>query len=177
MKHAKLFLVLLFLFSSVCLTGCGFHFRDSTPSSSGMKTIYIQDTANNRTGLAYSLRGTLNALGSKTVSSAAQSPVTLDILQDNFVQAISVLGTAQQLNSEVLSYNVTIVLRNSKGQNLTSPASFQTNTTFWQSANQILGDSTAIPALKQNLLRDMTQKILIYLNAEDTQKALHVRQK
>lgn len=174
MKHLKIVLLSL-SFCLMGLTGCGFHFRDSRSSSSvPLKSIYVQDTANSRTGLEFALRQNLQALNIKTVAKATQSPLTLTIVSDNFSQGSAILGTAQQLNALTLNYTVTIVLKNSQGENITQPRILTTSASFWQNANQILGDSAAIPALKQSLIRDMSQKILAYLNSQDTQQALHV---
>jgi outer membrane lipopolysaccharide assembly protein LptE/RlpB len=171
MKYAKLLLILLCL----SLTACGFHFRDSnnTAISPEIKTIYIQDTTNERTGLVFALRQNLQALGITPVSRSTQSPVSLVILVNKFDQTITALGTAQQLNAQVLTYSVTVVLQDKQGKNIGQPTALSTQITFWQNANQILGDTTAIPQLKKNLVHNMAQKILAYLRANDTHKALN----
>ena len=145
-------------------------FRSLSPE---IKTIYIQDNVHARTGLIYVLRQNLEALGITPVSKPKQSPVALVILSDRFDQTITALGNAQQLNAQVLIYTVTVVLQNAEGKAIGKPTTLNTRITFWQNANQILGDTTAIPPLKQNLVHDMAQKILAYLRANDTHKALH----
>lgn len=150
------------------LSGCGFHFRDAQNTAPHVKFLGIQDNSGSRTGLVFVLRQNLQAVGVTPTTKPQQSPLTLVILSDNFTQGITALGTAQQLNAEVLMYSVTVTLRNTKGINITPPTTLSAQITFWQNANQILGDSTAIPALKQNMIREMSQKILAFIRANDT---------
>ncbi|HEV2613885.1 MAG TPA: LPS assembly lipoprotein LptE [Gammaproteobacteria bacterium] len=165
---------ILLLMICLLLSSCGFHFRDSpTTVSPELKSIYIQDEADARTGLYFSLRQNLQALGITLVDKPTKAPVSLVILDDGFGQSITAMGTAQQINSQILTYTVTLVLRDANGKNITQPVTLNTASHAWQNSNQILGDTTALPDLRKKLTTDMTQKILAYLSATDTQKAIH----
>ncbi len=148
----------------VCLllSSCGFHFRDNEAVvNPQIKTVYIQDDTNSRTGLIFVLRQNLQAIGVHTVDKPKNADETLRILSDSFTQSTSPLGIAQQLNAQTLSYSVKISLSHKQ------PTTLSTQLTFWQNANQILGDTNAIQPLKQNMIRDMSQKILAYMRANE----------
>lgn len=166
MKPSLKFIFTLLL--CTVLSGCGFHFRDATMTFPHIKTIYIQDEADARTGLVFSLRQNLEALGVHPLDAAKNANMTLVILSDNFNQSTTPLGTAQQLNAQTLTYTVKVVLRDAQGKNHRAPTQLSTQITFWQNANQILGDTNAMQQLRQNLVRDMTHKILAYLSANET---------
>ena len=153
----------------VCLllSSCGFHFRRDEVITPPVKTIYIQDNTDSRSGLVFALRQNLQAVGIRPVNQAKNSPVTLVILSDVLDQSTTPLGTAQQLNAQTLSYTVKVALQDAHGKTIKTPTTLNTQITFWQNANQILGDTNAIQALKENMIRDMTQKILAYLRANE----------
>ena len=163
--------ILLLLLLTALLSGCGFHFRQENSLPPTLHFIYIDNTQSD-TGLTSELTQILQGMNVHTVKNKQSVPVRLVITQDHFTQTQNLIGSAQQLNSGMLSYTVTILLQNKVGKNITTPVTLSTSVSYWQSANQILGDTTALPALKQNLVHTMTAKILAYLNADDTRQAL-----
>lgn len=156
-----------FIFLCLLLSGCGFHFRHDEVIAPPVKSIYIQDNTDSRSGLVFALRQNLQAVGVRPVSKAKNAPIVLVILSDELNQNTTPLGTAQQLNAQTLSYSVKVALQDAQGKTIKNPTTLNTQITFWQNANQILGDTNAIQALKENMIRDMTQKILAYLRANE----------
>jgi outer membrane lipopolysaccharide assembly protein LptE/RlpB len=156
-----------FIFLCLLLSGCGFHFRHNEVITPPVKTIYIQDNTDSRSGLVFALRQNLQAMGVRPVNQATLSPVTLVIMSDVLNQSSTPLGNAQQLNAQTLSYSVKVALQDTHGKTIKIPTTLNTQITFWQNANQILGDTNAIQSLKENMIRDMTQKILAYLRANE----------
>jgi len=161
----------LSLVFSLLLSGCAFHFRRTEDIPPKLQTVYIQ-TVQPQSELTSQLSETFQGLGVNIVKHPKEAPITLSILQDSFTQSYTLLGSAQQLNSAILTYTVSLVLTDPRGKNLTVPVTLSTQMTYWQSANQILGDTTALPVFKQTLAHAMIQKILAYLNAESTRNAL-----
>ncbi|MDX2164928.1 MAG: hypothetical protein SFW07_05900 [Gammaproteobacteria bacterium] len=156
-----------FIFLCLLLSGCGFHFRDDEAIDPPVKSIYIQDNTDSRSGLVFALRQNLQAVGVHPASKAKNARIVLVILSDKLNQNATPLGTAQQLNAQTLSYSVKVALQDARGKTIKNPITLNTQITFWQNANQILGDTNAIQALKENMIRDMTQKILAYLRASE----------
>lgn len=168
----KIYFLLTLFVATFSLSACAFHFRDQHSAPVYINNIYILDQTDNRTGLEFLLRHDLKAVGINTEDSPCNAPLRLIILNNQFGQTITTLGTAQQLNSQVITYSVTVVLKNKKDKAITQPAKLITSTAFWQNSNQILGDTAAIPELKQLLVREMSQKILAYLSANQTKQAI-----
>jgi LPS-assembly lipoprotein len=158
MKQFNFLLLCLAFFS---LTACGFHVRNQANLPPELKTLNVTsfDTHSN---IAPLLIENLKQLG---VTITPNAPNTLAIVSENFSQSRSILGTAQQLNSVNLYYTVTYKLNNAQ-------TTLTTSVTYLQNANQILGDTTMIPSLQQNLLRTMVQQILSHLSADNTRHAL-----
>jgi len=168
----RILLSLVFsVFLSIYLTACGFHVRNTSNLPPQLKTIYL-DNSNERSNLTGQLEQNLQELGVHVVSLPNQAPVTLAIISDAFSQTSGALGTAQQLNTVTINYNVTFVLRDKNQKNIIAPISINSNTSYVQSASDIFGDTTAIPSLEQGLTRDMIEKILAYLDATKTRTAL-----
>src|SRR5688572_17855713 len=110
-----LFFLILFLMS-----GCSFHLRSPANLPPQLKIITI-DNANSRSNLTSQLASTLQDLGVQVTKPPQTSPVILAITNDAFSQSSSTLGTAQLLNSISLNYNVTFIVRDNHGNNLTLP--------------------------------------------------------
>jgi LPS-assembly lipoprotein len=162
---------ILFSLLLLLMSGCTFHLRSPANLPPQLKKITIDNT-NSRSSLTSQLASTLQDLGVQVTKPSQTAPIILAITNDAFSQSSSTLGTAQLLNSITLNYNVTFILRDNHGNNLTMPASITSNASYLQNANQVLGDTSAIPALQQQLVHDMIQRIIAKLSAQQVHSAL-----
>jgi LPS-assembly lipoprotein len=165
-------LMLLFLFLILTLSACSFHVRSKQDMPPELKTLSIENP-DKRSNLTPLLSENLKELGVNVVNSEnGNSPVILSILNENFSQSKAILGTAQQVNNISLYYTVTYALKD-KNQKLIIPSqTLTTSTSYFQNANQILGDTNLIPSLQQELMRNMVNQLLSHLAARKVQHAL-----
>jgi LPS-assembly lipoprotein len=162
---------LLVVFVCLMLSACGFHIRNQADMPPQLRILTIEN-ANVHSSLTSQLAANLESLGVTIVKPSRPAPFTLSILADSFSQTNSVLGTAQQLNTITLNYAVTFAIRDAQGHYIILPSTIISSTAYLQNASQVLGDTAAIPQLQQALIRDMIQKILAKLAAQNTRQAL-----
>jgi outer membrane lipopolysaccharide assembly protein LptE/RlpB len=166
MKH---FIALLFwIIALFVITSCGFHIRDYQELSPKLKVLSIKSNkphSSLKDILSANFQGRGNALDSK-------ANYTLVIRSENFSTSKNTIGTAEQLNSVGLSYNVTVVLLDNTGNEVVPETAFTSSTNYLQNANQILGDISTTSSLEHELMRNMAHQIMNYLTSQDIQRAL-----
>jgi LPS-assembly lipoprotein len=152
------------------ITSCGFHIRDYQNISPKLRVLSIK-SENPHSSLKDLLNQSLIGTG---ITLDSKADYTLFIKNENFLTSKNTIGTAEQLNTVGLSYNVTIAILNKAGNEIVPEATFSNNTNYLQNANQILGDIGTTTSLEQELMRNMTHQIMSYLTSQDIQHALSI---
>ena len=163
------FLVLLIL--CLCLSACGFHLRGYQAIPPQLKTLSIQ-TPDPYNDFAVQLRHQLTAMGATLVKDEKDAPVTLQVLNDNFVQQLTSISSNTQVRTYNLIYTVKYQLLNSAGKVIYGPQSVSTTSTYDTNDNQLLGDTDVLYIQKEQMVGELIFQMFNQINSTGGRKAL-----
>lgn len=166
-KFFKLFLIIAL--SSV-LSACGFHLRGEQALPPQLKTLYID--AAPYAPLTLALKQSLTSANIKIVSSAAESPLTLQILGENFNQNLANISANTLVKTYNLVYSVQFQILNKSRKVIYGPATVKAFSSYVVNDNQILGDNSQLTTQQANMRRDLVGLIFTRLGSNDVRKAL-----
>ena len=166
----KIFKLFLIAALSAILTACGFHLRGEQALPPQLKTLYID--AAPYAPLTLALKKSLRSADVNIVSAVAQSPLTLQILNENFEQNISNISASTLVKTYTLIYSVEVQLLNKSGKVIYGPQTVKTYSSYAVSDNQILGDNSQLKTQQANMRRDLIGLIFNRLGSDNVRKAL-----
>lgn len=168
--YIKLFLIVVLCTS---LSACGFHLRGREALPPQLKTLYVD--AAPYSPLTLSLKQTLKSAGVNVVDSAKESPLTLQILSENFNQQLINISANTFVKSYKLTYIVQFQLVNKSQTVIYGPVSVQDISSFVSSDTQILGSNADLDNQEKSLRREAIGLIFNRLGSQDVRKALMKR--
>ena len=161
--------VLFIIFTTLLISGCGFHFRGEQPLPPALKSIHVQ-SANPYDQFTSTLKRNLNATGIH-VKNTPQA-VNLRILAAHLSNTNPTIGASSQARVYTFTYIATFDLVDKKGKLLLAPQTVASSRNLTLNANQILGSNDQLTLLKQELERDIVNKIYNHLTAEQAIQAV-----
>lgn len=162
---------ILILFICLSLSGCGFHLRGHGPLPPQLRVLHLQ-TNNPYTAFSKQLRQALCSTGIQLVDNPSAAPVTLQILGDNFGQAVTSIGSSQQVTTYALSYTISYQINDANGHTIIGPQTIIANRSYQIASNQILADTSTLFSLQDDMRRDVIFQLLNRLRARCTLQAL-----
>lgn len=160
----------ILLFTTV-IAGCGFHLRGHEPLPVQLHTMYLESNQP-YSSLTKQLQQTLQSVGVTLTQTAQAAPVTLQLLQDNFTQTTTAIGSGLQTSTYLLNYSISYQLLDNKGRVLQAPQTINTTRNYSITSNQILGDTNVQANLKDEMQRDVIYQLFNHLRSRNTLKAL-----
>lgn len=157
----KLLLVLLFV--SLGLTGCGFHLRGSPPFPEDARALYLK-TSNNQ--LFDELAVYLRDSGATVMQTKDGADAVLNLGNESFnTRTLSVDPDTGKEREFELSYSVSFELRKSDGTILVEHQTVNLVRDYVFDNDQVIGKSREKGVLEIEMRRDAAQRILTRLAA------------
>lgn len=167
----KIFYQLTFILTCVSLSACGFHLQGDLQLAKPLHRMYLK-SPDPYGYLARSLENYLIMSNVQLVSSPDQATTILDIINDSTSQSLLSVSGTQQTRQYNLIVNVTFVISDSHGNNITQPQSLAEARTITIQSNQILGSSNEAAIIYQQIRRSLASAIMNRLSSQEITHAI-----
>jgi LPS-assembly lipoprotein len=154
---------LCFLLIVSILTGCGFHLKGFL-ALNNIQSIYIEDQVHSPRFTNY-LSSTLNQLGVRVNTSSNEAQYTLTLLKDNHSSTISSVSSSTNTRQYILTHQIEFELVKGNKLSLIPPTWIISQRTLTVNANQILGSDSQSVTLKEDMIRELSYKLITRLNS------------
>ncbi len=167
LKCFRFFLIVLLCLG---LTACGFQLRGEKPLPPGLRTLYVD--ASPYAPFTLQLKQSLKSAGIDIVNSSKASPVTLQILKEDFDQHSQNISANTLVQTYVLTYTIHFQLVTKDKKVLYGPTTVSTQSNYVVSDNQILGDDSQLGVEKNNMRRELVGLLFNRLESGNVRQAL-----
>lgn len=163
MRLSRSAILIVVLLAALLLSGCGFHLRRSAVLLPTMQRMVVQVNGSSalRRGLALALR----ASGVHLAATPGPGIAVLNVPVARFqTRALAATGFARVGEYTVL-YHVVFEVHSPKGKILLPRETVDMQRSYTFDRTQVIGSPAEQEAIRQSLIRDMSQAILLRLQA------------
>ncbi len=144
------------LIAGILISGCGFHLRGNIPLPESLLVIAVES---GDSGLRQEMIEALEGAGATVVGGAAAKSV-LKLHDITYERQVRTLDTRGKVNGYRLIYSVTYTVTGRDGAELRKSRPLRLERDFNFDSNQLLQTENEERVLREDMVRDMTQRIL-----------------
>lgn len=154
----------LLIYSSLMLTGCGFHLRKPIHLPDSMHSIYVK-SSNASNSFIPILKNLLKANGIELVNTPTQADAVLNITNIITNSQLSALSGSANAGEYELSLQINFNVKDHQGNYLIRPRFVRALASYTSNSTQILSSESQVAALTNGLQHSLAQQILTQLSA------------
>ena len=136
-----------------------------------MHTLYLK-TKDPYSPFSTALRQTLSSANIQLVDNQQDAATTLNIINVHFKYYTPTLGNSNLARTYTFHGHVIFEITNTKGDVLLKPQTLSSTRSLTLNANQLLGTNNQATQLKQEMIREMINKLFNRLSSEQVRLAL-----
>jgi LPS-assembly lipoprotein len=162
-------LTITFLF--LLISSCGFHLRGHVSIPPELKILYLQSKTP-YADFEQTMRARLRSYDITLTDTAAEAPLTIEILSTNWQQTPGAFSTNLTTRQYTLTLVITYQLLSSKGIVVIPPNSVTATTAFTIDSSQLLSSTDLGQQYHDNLQEDAASRVMSQLVSKNSRKAI-----
>lgn len=149
--------IALWLIAGILIGGCGFHLRGNIPLSETLSLVAVESDDNS---LQQEMIEALEGAGASVVGDAAAAKAVLKLHDITYERVVRSLDTRGKVNGYRLIYSVSFTVTGQDGAEIRKSRPLRVERDFNFDSNQLLQTENEERALREDMVRDMAQRII-----------------
>jgi LPS-assembly lipoprotein len=151
----------VWLIAGILISGCGFHLRGNIPLSDTLLLVAVESSDST---LRQEMIEALEGAGASVVDDAAAARAVLKLHDIEYERKVRTLDTRGKVNGYRLVYSVKYTVTGQDGAELRKSKPLRLERDFNFDADQLLQRENEERVLREDMIRDMTQRIIRQLS-------------